>query len=65
MLGGPRKIGSAVMAASWGGRAEGSVTGVAVLERVADRRWWGLGTERWWGRELGRQAVGQEGCGPS
>jgi len=51
------------VAAAWGGRAEGMVAAFAVLERVPDRRWWGRGAERWWRRELGRQAVGQEGCG--
>lgn len=35
----------------------------SILEGVPYGWWRGRGAERWWGRELGRQAVGQEGCG--
>ena len=65
MLGGLRRSGRAVAAEAWGRAAEGVVAGVAVLERVAYGWWWCRGAERWWGRELGCQAVGQEGCRPS
>lgn len=67
MLGGLREIGSAVPAATGPGRPEGPVAAVAVLERMPGRRWWGGGCSewRWQRRELGGEAVCQEGGGPS
>lgn len=66
MLGAFQVIGSAVAAVAWDGGAEGSVAAVAGLEgvlRLGDgrRNWW---PERRWGRQLGGQAVGEEGGGP-
>jgi hypothetical protein len=61
MLGGLREIGSAVAAATGSGCTVRAVAAVAVLEGVTDGRWGRRCPERGWGRELGGQAVGQEG----
>src|SRR5687767_1836556 len=61
------KVGSAGAAAAWAGCAEGVVAAVAVLQGVpyGRRRSGGRRTERRRGRELAREAVGQEGGGSS
>ena len=62
MLGGLRKIASAVAAAAGCGCAEGAIAAVAVPERVPYVRGWGRRPA--WGRrwQLSGEAVGQEGC---